>query len=199
MAKPLSLLLLGISGLLIGCSKPAPPAASEATKPAESSPNADASPGQPLLDACAVISKEEIASIFGQPVQEEPKKLESGEGGFHVSQCRVTLQEQAGIIDLRIVQKGAGAEGPNPREAWNETFSREKLDQTRLDAEGTKWMPEEVAGLGEAAYWRGETKESSLYALKGSAYIRITLASRESKEEKLRKCTALAESVLKQL
>jgi hypothetical protein len=154
---------------------------------------------KPLLDPCSVVSPEEIASIFGRRISGEPKKLEAGEGGFRVAQCRVALQDDAGMLDIRIVQKGAGAEARDPRDAWKESFAPEKLEQAKGEAHRPKWIPEEVRGIGEGAFWRGDNKEGSLYALKGNAYVRITLSSRDDKNEKLRKCSAVASAVLKHL
>lgn len=179
----------------VSCSKSERSVTQAESKPAEPAKSVADSP---QLDACTLLSSEVIASVVGEGIK-ETIKLQDSEAGFHVSQCRFFLATAPHAINLRIVQKGPGADGRDPRQAWNETFAPEKLQDKKLQGAHRKWLPEAISGVGEKAFWREDGSGGALYVLKGNAYLRISIGGPHEKEEKIKKCLALANIVLKHL
>jgi hypothetical protein len=59
--------------------------------------------------------------------------------------------------------------------------------------------PQRVAGLGEEAYWSGNQITAALSVLGKNAVVRISVGGPEGQDEKIRKASALARKLLKQL
>jgi hypothetical protein len=60
--------------------------------------------------------------------------------------------------------------------------------------------PQRVAGLGEEAYWSGNQITGALSVLtRKNAIVRVSLGGPESRDEKIKKASALARKLLKQL
>lgn len=187
-----TLLLLSFAAVtvFVACSKTDAPVRQTESK---STPNETSN-----RDACTLFSKEEILAVLGEEPT-ETKKLDQTDHGFHVSMCLFAMPTAANSITLRLVERAAGPDARDPRQAWNESFSREKLEGMEPGGEEGPLLLERIAGLGDDAYWRGQPKGGALYVLKGNAYIRISLTDTRNKEAALQKCSALAEMVLRRL
>jgi hypothetical protein len=59
--------------------------------------------------------------------------------------------------------------------------------------------PRRVAGLGEEAYWSGNQITAALSVLGKNAVVRISVGGPEGQDEKIKKASALARKLLKQL
>jgi hypothetical protein len=176
------------AGVLASCSK----SDTSASRPEEKQADvAEAQPSRPLLQACALLTKEEIASVQGEEVK-ETKTLEKTERGVVVSLCFFILPTPINTINLRLVQRAVGPEGRDPRQVWKEAFAPEKL-------RASKRPPENIPAVGEEAFWRQDKDGSALFVLKGNAYIQIGIGGADDKETEIKKCSALAEMALKRL
>ena len=151
-----------------------------------------------MLEACTLLTHEEIASVMAEEIK-ETKKLEENERGFHVSMCLFALPTAGNSITVRLVQRAPGADGRDPREAWNQSFSAGNLQAGAASPPARPGSPEKVPNLGDEAYWRGQKRGGALYVLKGNAYFRISLTDTRDKEAAIQKCSALAEMALKRL
>jgi hypothetical protein len=175
-----------------------------------SGPNAKAK-----VDACALLTSQEIQSIQGEPVKET--KL-SGQlsGGLNVSQCFFTLPTFTNSVSLLVAQRGDGAGAQDPREFWHSTFregesaEREKEKEHEGDRDRDKKKrgeeeeeesapPEKIAGIGDEAYWMGSRVGGALYVLKGNSYVRISIGGAAAHTDKIKKSKALAEKALARL
>jgi hypothetical protein len=58
--------------------------------------------------------------------------------------------------------------------------------------------PQRVKGLGEEAYWSGNQITGALSVLTKSAVVRVSLGGPESRDEKIKRASALARKLLKQ-
>jgi hypothetical protein len=86
------------------------------------------------VDACALLTGSEIASVQGENIKET--KL-SGQNfrGYSISQCFFTLPTFTNSISLMVAQKGDGAGGKDPKEFWQENF-HEQAGKKGKTAEG---------------------------------------------------------------
>ena len=67
------------------------------------------------------------------------------------------------------------------------------------EAEGEASRPRRVEGLGEEAYWSGNQITAALSVLKKDAVVRISVGGPEGEEERIKRASALARKLLKQL
>ena len=173
-------------------------------------------PPSPKVDACTLITKEEIQAIQGSPIT-DTKGSESSAGAFRVSQCYFATAEPNKSVSLAVTQsEGAGKR--SPRDFWNETFGRfkgsekereregdnEKKESLREQRRGTEEEhesapPKKIDGVGEEAYWTASRIGGALYVLKKDAFIRISVGGPDNIETKLTKSKALAAKALPRL
>ena len=147
------------------------------------------------IDACTLLSKEEIASVQG----DAPAKTQlvgQSEGGLAVSQCNFLLPVGTNSISLQVVQRAEGPNARDPKQVWQETFHQSPPDA----AKSKRARPlQRIDGVGEEAFWLGNLKTGAFYVLKGNRYIRITVGGEEDLETKIAKCSKLSEFVLPRL
>jgi hypothetical protein len=156
------------------------------------------SPGQePVIDACALLTSEEIKSVQGEsPTETKPST--KTKGGSAISQCYFALPTFTNSISLMLVRNSPGPDGRDTKQVWKEIFPPEKL-QLWETADGKKKLPpERISDLGDEAFWTGGPA-GGLYVLKGNSYIRISIGGSDDQETKIKKLKGLAEMVLKRL
>lgn len=158
------------------------PTASPATttqSPTQASVQPDAAIVKPKLDACALLTSDEIKSVQGESTK-ETKLTGQISGGLSISQCFFTLPTFNNSISLIVAHKGDGAGSREPKEFWRTTFHSEKRSERekearREEAEEESDPPRRVSGLGDEAFWMGNRIAGALYVLKGDAYVRISV------------------------
>jgi hypothetical protein len=182
-------------------------------------PAAAAAPGKGKIDACALLTGDEIRSVQGETLK-ETKASGSAESGFNVSQCFFSLPTFNNSISLVVTQKGDGAGARDPREFWEATFDKEsegerekehdKKSEKEREKEKAKGKnreeeeeeaapPQKIAGVGDEAFWTGSRVGGALYVLKGSSYLRVSVGGAGSQQSKINKSKALARMALKRL
>ncbi len=80
------------------------------------------------------------------------------------------------------------------REGGHKEKEKEKEGDEEEEA-----RPQRVAGLGEEAYWSGNRITAALSVLGKNAVVRISVGGPEGQDEKIKKASALARKLLKQL
>jgi hypothetical protein len=156
-------------------------------------------PAAPAIDACSLLTSEEVQSVLGEPVKETKPSGQPG-GALAISQCYFTLPTVVNSMVLTVFEKGSGADARDPSGSWKEMFEREAGRDSKGDEEGEKKSkPVTVDGIGDQAFWTGNAIGGALYVLKANAYIRISIGGRDDQAGKIKKCTALAQMVLKHL
>lgn len=189
-------LLACLLAALAGCSKsetPAPPTA-QADK---SSPSASPSPAGPPVDACSLLTSDEIKAVQGEAV-ESAQATPASEGELAVSQCFFKLPSFINSISLQVTRQGSQPGAPDAKQAWRKLFPPEKLQEHESARGQKKLPPRKISGLGEEALWTGGPT-GGLFVLQGQFYIRVSVGGADDEETKIRKSTALAELVLKRL
>lgn len=152
----------------------------------------EAAPAAPI-DACSLITSEEIEAVQGEPLK-ETKPAQRAERGLAISECFFTLPTFANSISLSVAQKGGGPDARDAREFWQETFG----DAATKESEKSG-PPRKMEGVGDDAFWTGDDRMGALYVLTGSRYLRISAGGPGDQAAKIKKCQALAEMVLKRL
>src|ERR1044071_4782611 len=77
------------------------------------------------VDACAMLTSQEIESVQGETLK-DTKLSESSADGLNVSQCFFTLPTFTNSISLVVTQRAEGAGARDPREFWKENFHDDK-------------------------------------------------------------------------
>lgn len=174
-----------------GCSKP------QTADRANSAPPS-ATPSVPVApadsDACALLTKEEIQAVQGEPFK-ETKPSQKSSAGLIVSQCYFELPTPVNSVVITVTRKSEG--GRDPSDSWQEIFHREKAPERKEEGEGKE--PAKVEGLGDEAFWTGNRVGGALFVLKGNCYLRISVGGAGDQAEKIEKSKALAASALKRL
>ena len=176
---------------------------SQATIAVTPSPSPQA---KPKLNACAMLTSQEVESIQGEAVR-ETKLNEGSADGLNVSQCFFTLPTFAKSISLAVTQRADGPGARDPRQFWTDTFHRDKEAQRDRDREREQGEnegeesrpPQKISGIGDEAFWMTSPAAGILYVLKGSSFVRLSIGGREDQETKIRKSKALAGKVIDRL
>ncbi|MDQ6808138.1 MAG: hypothetical protein M3Z64_01730 [Verrucomicrobiota bacterium] len=182
---------------LAGCdhpkpaSPPVPPQAAAAASATAKETNV------PNVEACSLLSTQEIEAALGEPVK-ETKPSGSASGGTEISQCYFALPTIVNSVSLAVIQKGRTAGARDPKGMWDEIFHREH-ENDRDEKEEKKSKPLKVDGLGDESYWTGNPIGGALYVLKGNTYFRLSVGGAGDQDAKIKKCRALAECILKRL
>jgi len=160
---------------------------------------------KPKLDACAMLTSEEIESIQGVALK-ETKPSESSANGLDVSQCFFTLPTFTNSISLVVTQRVDGPGARDPRQFWTDTFHRDKeprkdhdREKDRGEEEGESRPPQKISGIGDEAFWMTSPAAGILYVLKGSSFVRISIGGSEDQQTRIRKSKALARKVIDRL
>ena len=101
------------------------------------------------LDVCAILTKEELTTIVGEPIAEAKKgEFPAGHPKVKVTQCTYSATKGAKSLDVLI--KNSSRRGD----------SAESIKKLMIDT-GSKI--EDVSGVGDTAFWSG----AQLHVFKG--------------------------------
>jgi hypothetical protein len=166
---------------------------------------------RPKIDACGLITNEEVQAIQGSPIK-DVKASEQSDGTFRIAQCFYNAETFNKSVSLAVTQSDpASAKARTPKDYWKETFGRyerkakeEKGDEKKRESlreqdEEKGRPPKKVDGIGDAAYWTANRMGGALYVLKNDVFIRVSVGGPESEEAKINRCKALAEKALSRL
>ncbi|MGH9968877.1 MAG: hypothetical protein ACREBG_13910 [Pyrinomonadaceae bacterium] len=200
---------------LVGCANRKPPAgtAQQSTSPA-SEPGASLAsepsdvkkeeehvasskprPQQDKIDTCALITNPEIQAVQGEPVKETKSDARFA-GALVMSQCFYTVATFHNSISLEVTQRDpAKPARSGPKDRWKELFHHEDEKAEKKDS----GKPLKVPGIGEEAFWVGDSVSGALYVLKGDTYLRISIGGPDDRTVKVKRSKALAEKALARL
>jgi hypothetical protein len=187
--------------------------------PAATSPGAPAaSTVKAKVDACSLITSDDLKSVQGEPLK-EAQRSDRRDGGFIVAQCYYALPTTSNSVVLNVTTADEGQGATNPRKFWEDTFGaedarggdREKERKREKELERAKKAkpageedeeaahPEKVNGLGDEAFWMASRVGGALYVLKKDVFFRISVGGAGDEKVKLKKSKALAQQVLKRI
>jgi hypothetical protein len=199
--------------LVAGCKTSTPtqpsgnsPQSSTETSSPLASPGTQARPPGPAesvsvsakVDACALLTSQEIESVQGEAVK-ETKLSGKAATGFSISQCFFTLPTFTNSVSLLVAQKGEGAGAQNPKSFWRQTFHEPRRGNEEEEKEKDSVPPKKIKGIGEEAFWTGSRIGGALYVLKGDTYIRVSVGGPSNQASKINRSKALAQKALARL
>jgi hypothetical protein len=214
--------------ILNGCSSPSTnqtstaPAASPAPSPMPNAtngatPGASSSVVKPKVDACTLLTSDEIKAVQGEAVKETTPSNRST-GDFIVSQCYYGLPTASNSISLTLTEHNSDSKGGQSiKDFWEQTFGKDekKSDREReKDRDEEKKKPEarreggeeeesapmeSVRGVGDEAFWSASRVGGALYVLKRDRYLRISVGGKGDAEAKLKKSKTLAMKALRRM
>ena len=185
-------------------SSPVPAASTAAPSPQQATTAAASPQLKPKLDACAMLTSQEIQSIQGEGLK-ETKLSENSANGLYVSQCFFTLPTFTNSISLAITQRAAGPGARDPKQFWKDTFHSGKEPKNDGDREKDREKeegesrPQQISGIGDEAFWMASRAAGVLYVLKGSSYLRLSIGGHGDQQTDIRKSKALAQKVIDRL
>ena len=170
-----------------------------------------ATTNQPKIDACTLITGDEVRQIQGSPIK-DAKSSEQADGRFRIAQCFYTAETFNKSVSLALTQSDpASKNAGDPKEFWEQTFGRyegeakeeqgdeEKKKSLREEDEEKGRPPKKIDGVGDAAYWTANRMGGALYALKNHVFIRVSVGGPEDEQAKIDKSKALAQKILSRL
>jgi hypothetical protein len=190
---------------------------SAATANATPSP-ASAAVVKPKIEACTVLTSDEIKAVQGEAVKETTLSNRAA-GDLIVSQCYYALPTLSNSISLTLTERNPDAKSSESiKDFWERTFGkdekksererekerekeRKESQEPRLEGEeeeeGVPLQP--VRGVGEEAFWSGSRVGGALYVLKRDRYLRISVGGAGDIAAKLKKSKTLALKALKRM
>jgi hypothetical protein len=183
--------------------------ATPATPTASATPPAPAAAANPDAAACKLLTSEDVQAVQGEGLK-STKGSDSTSGALAVSQCFYETANFTNSISLTLTRQNGDAKGEGPREFWKKNFGGEKEKERdkeeREKKEGGARVEEEegvpparVKGVGDEAYWVGNSKVGTLYVLKGNRFLRISVGGADAREKKMEKSKTLAQRALKRV
>jgi hypothetical protein len=159
-------------------------------------------PSDANLDACSLITREEVNAVQGSSVADTKSSLQVNQG-FRVSQCFYTAKEFSKSVVLSVTQRDS--EHPadqRPKDFWNRMFHRDA--QEKEEREGGREENEgaaatKIEGLGDEAFWTGARFGGALYVLKDNIFFRISVGGVPTEQGKIDNSKALARKALSRL
>jgi hypothetical protein len=153
------------------------------------------------VDACKLLTPEEIEMLLGEPLK-QPVVTYRSESGFAISQCYFGLPTPSKSVVITVTRRGVGQDAEDPREFWMEKFhpETEHHEEAEQDNEGRpRVQPVKIEGVGDEAYWVDAGQMGALYALQGELFIRVAVGGSDAKDVRISKSKKLAEIALKRL
>ena len=162
-----------------------------AGQPQTAAPAAHPSPPD-RVDACALLADAEIQTTLGETVKARTPSSAPAGGGLQLNQCHFGTD---GTHDVSLaVAASPGGASLSPRQYWRQQF-HPPAGQTG----SSKPAILAIAGVGDEAYWAGGAIAGALYALRGDAFIRVSVGGIKSETARIEKSKALALAALDRL
>jgi hypothetical protein len=216
MIRP-TICLLGCYLALSGCNKPAQTQPIADLKKEQGSAQPSRTPARPAIEACNLITKEEVGAIQVATIL-EVKSSESFDGNFPISQCYYQSKEPNMSVSFTVTEPDAGNLKTSPRNFWDQTFGvyrgekgeekeREEAKEAdekngsgrRGEEEEKKTPPKKLDGVGDEAFWAGNRFGGALYVLHKNYVLRVSVGGPGDQETKINKSKALAEKAMARL
>jgi|ERR1051326_383474 hypothetical protein len=174
----------------------------ESTPVAASSPTSSVANASNKVDACTLLTSDEIKVVQGEALKTTKPSQQAGHE-FVIDICYYELPTPSNSISLSLAQPNPNKKG-SVREFWENSFGDSEHGRKEKEREGEGEIeegapPRKIAGLGQAAFWFPSPIGGVLYVLKGDHYIRISVGGKGTSEVKLNKSKALAQRALARL
>ena len=164
------------------------------------------------VDACSLITRDEVKAIQGSPVTDTKANVQS-DGKFRYSQCFYTTAAFNKSVSLAVTQADSASATPrDPKEFWEQTFGKyegerrqregdeeEKGKSLANESEGKGRAPKKIEDIGDDAFWSQGRVGGAIYVLKDHLFLRISIGGPDTEEVRLEKTKQLAAKALSKL
>lgn len=163
------------------------------------------------VSACALLASKEIEAVQGEPVMETVSNSQLTEG-MNLSQCVFHTPTAAKSVSLELATVNhSNSSAATPRKFWRNQFHSSDLREKELaaDAKPVKGLmsepqneerkPRRIDGVGEEAYWVGNSLTGILYVLQGDVFLRLSVGGIRDESARLEKSKALARAAIRRL
>lgn len=163
------------------------------------------------VSACALLASKEIEAVQGEPLKESISQLQST-AGMNLSQCVFHTPTAAKSVSLELATVNhSNSSGATPSKFWRSQFHSSDLREKELpaDAKPAKGLmtepqneerkPRRIDGVGEEAYWVGNSVAGMLYVLQGDVFLRLSVGGVREESARLEKSKALARAAIRRL
>jgi hypothetical protein len=143
-------------------------------------------------DACQLLTASDVKAVQGAPFS-SAKLSTHGDR----SQCFYQLPAFVDSISLDVIRGGG-------RAFWRENFeqdgaARGEREREENEEHEAKRAPKRVRGVGDEAFWVGSRGAGSLYVLRGTDVLRVSVGGAASEAEKISRSKRLAAKALPRL
>jgi hypothetical protein len=138
-------------------------------------------------DVCPLLEDTEVRAVQG--VAPEARVASRQPGALRLGQCFYRTPDVTSSVSLAVALEGA--------DLWRRQFHGAKAQALRAGLKKEK-PPEAVPGLGDEAWWVGDSRTGSLYVRVGEAFLRLSVGGGEA-ATRSRRARALAEKALARL
>lgn len=163
------------------------------------------------VSVCALLTSKEIEAVQGEPVKETRSSLQLTEG-MNLAQCVFHTPTAAKSVSLEVATVNlSNLSAATPRKFWRNQFHAFDLREKELptDAKPAKGLmiepqneerkPRRIDGVGEEAYWVGNSVTGILYVLEGDVFLRLSVGGIPGESARLEKSKALARAAIRRL
>lgn len=149
-------------------------------------------------DACALLTSAEIEMVQGEPISAIQLHTLPG-NGMSISQCIFRTHTPSKSVSVLLAHPDPSQSGTLPRKLWEQQFHsaqpREKLKKGEIDQpfeseEASKSRP--VKGIGQEAYWVGDSRVGAIYVLQSNSFFRISIGGIADEAARAEKSNQLA-------
>ena len=117
-----------------------------------------------------------------------------------------TLPTFTNSVSLLVARKREKEPAPTIQKTFGVTLSTKRKPENDKDRDKKKGEenepvvpPQKIPGVGDDAYWTSSRVGGALYALKGNAYVRISIGGPSNQATKMNRSKALAQKALARL
>jgi hypothetical protein len=155
-------------------------------------------------DVCSLLTGAEIQAVQGEKLLEA--QLSPQPGKVVLSQCLFRTATPSKAISLAVALPGPQQpSGITPRQFWNKQFHQGRqngnkhISETSSENQMEGERPRLIRGLGDEAYWVGNSYTGALYVLKGETFLRLSVGGIRDQAARIDKSKTLAAAVLNRL
>jgi hypothetical protein len=156
------------------------------------------------LDACALLTRDEIQAVQGSTIT-DTKTSEHLDAGLRMSQCYFSAEQSNKSVSLVVTQTDPDHPTKRtPKDYWKETFTSSVVEEKEHEGdteekEHESKKPVKIDGVGDDAYWSADRVGGALYAIKKDVFVRISLGGPDDQKTKIEKSKTLAQKALDRL
>ena len=138
------------------------------------------------VDACTVVVKSDAEAVLGEPVKDAEHGIlehEGNESSADISHCVYRAAADGSGKSLEVMVRHSAFDENTP----------ESIDQVRKAVEQMGKTPQTIDGVGDTAFWDGET----LHTFQGSRYyLMISVRGLENESTALEQAKTIAQKTL---